>query len=137
MKRKTTLLVDAFINMVLGVLLLAFSPELVCLLGMPASSTSFYPNILGAVFMGITLALVIEAFRETGSEKVGLGLIGAICINLCGGVVLLIWLLLGDLAIPLRGQVLLWGLMVLLLVISLVELVFNLQAASHNADSRE
>jgi len=137
MKRKTTLLVDACINMVLGVLLLAFSPELVCFLGMPASSTRFYPNILGAVFIGITLALVVEAFRESGSEKVGLGLIGAICINMCGGVVLAIWLLFGDLAIPLRGQVLLWGLVVVLLVVSLIELIFNLQAGSHNEGKKE
>jgi hypothetical protein len=43
----------------------------------------------------------------------------------------------GDLAIPLHGLVLLWGLAVLLLFISLVELVFNLQAGSHNEGKKE
>jgi hypothetical protein len=38
----------------------------------------------------------------------GLGLGGAIAINLCGGGVLLLWLASDCLALPLRGRVVLW-----------------------------
>ena len=51
----------------------------------------------------------------------GLGLGGAICINLCGGIVLALWLIAGDLSLPLRGLVLLWGLVVILVGISIFE----------------
>jgi len=82
--KKPTLLVDATVNLVLGILLLAFSPGLANFLGVPQSSTNFYPSILGAVFIGITLALVFEALRSARDGLTGLGLLGAVCINLCG-----------------------------------------------------
>jgi hypothetical protein len=44
----------------------------------------FYPNALGGVLSGIGIALLIEAFREPNG-LVGLGLGGAIAINLCDG----------------------------------------------------
>jgi hypothetical protein len=69
------------------------------------------------------LALVIEYFR--GSAKpAGLGLNGAISINLCGAMLLAGWLLSGKLVIPLRGHVFLWGLAAALVLISGVELLF-------------
>ena len=58
---KIILIVDAVINFVLGVLLLLFTPTIATWLGVPQSSTSFYPNLLGAIFIGITIALVISA----------------------------------------------------------------------------
>ena len=63
---KTILLIDALINFILGILLLIFSPAIVSWLGIPSSSTSFYPNILGAVFLGITIALLIDV---TGKKR--------------------------------------------------------------------
>ena len=127
MSRKITLLVDAFINFLLGALLLAFSPKIVSLLGVPSSVNNFYPNILGAVLVGIGVALVIEAYRKSTNAYVGLGFIGAICINICGGIVLLLWLLFGGLNLPVKGQVFLWILDVVLVVISSIELFINLK----------
>jgi hypothetical protein len=50
-------------------------------------------------------------------------------INLCGGTVLLIWLLSGALALPLRGRVFLWSLAVLLVGISTAELIAQLRGS--------
>ena len=118
--RAQVLFIDGFVNLLLGVALLCF--DLVAdWLGVPASDTTFYPTILGAVLFGIGIALVWEGIRGDG-QLVGLGLGGAIAINLSGGVVLTAWLLFGDLSLPLRGQLILSGLAAILVLISLVEL---------------
>ena len=122
MNKKTTLLIDASINFVLGILLLGFSKKLVNFLGVPETDNFFYPNILGAVFIGITIALILEAYRKHSDKYVGLGLVGAISINLSGGLVLLFWLLFGDLNLPLKGSIFLWVLDILLVVVSFIEL---------------
>ena len=127
MNKKTILLIDASINFILAILLLAFSPALVNFLGVPDTDNSFYPNILGAIFLGITIALVIEANRKHSDRNVGLGLIGAISINLSGGLVLLLWLLLGGLNLPLKGLIFLWVLDILLVIVSSIELYTSLK----------
>jgi peptidoglycan/LPS O-acetylase OafA/YrhL len=121
MTRDPVLLIDALINLLLGVLLLLFRPGLVEFLGIPQAEQTFYPTILGAVLIGIGLALVLEC---SGRPKglVGLGLGGAVAINLCGGVVLAVWLASGRLTMPMRGQAVLWSLVVILVAISVTEL---------------
>jgi hypothetical protein len=85
---------------------------------------SFYPTMLGAVLIGIGLALLLECGgRPRGLAGLGLG--GAITINLCGAIVLGVWLASGRLAIPIHGQVLLWTLVVTLLLISSIELLVH------------
>ena len=120
---KTILFVDAIINFVLGVLLLIFSPEIASWLGVPLSSTSFYPNILGAIFIGITIALLIDVKGKKDSGNMGLGLLGAISINLCGGTMLALWLILGDLELPVRGFTILWIIVFILIIVSVTELI--------------
>ena len=120
MNRDTLLKADAAINLILGVLLMAFPTSLVKALGVPMADPSFYPTILGGVLFGIGLALLIECYRKS-NRFVGLGLVGAIAINLCGGLVLAAWLLSDKLTLPLRGQIFLWSLVVLLVGISLLE----------------
>jgi hypothetical protein len=120
MNRSTLLKADAAINLILGVLLMAFPAKLIKALGVPMADPSFYPTILGGVLFGIGLALLIECYRKS-SRFVGLGLGGAIAINLCGGLVLAAWLLSDRLTLPLRGQIFLWTLVVLLVGISLLE----------------
>ena len=120
MKRSALLMADAIINLVLGVLLLFFPPALVRLLGMPQTGQSFYPSILGAVLFGIGIALLVEYFRRA-EGMVGLGLGGAIGINLCGGLVLAGWLVSGKLTVPLRGYIVFWILVLILVGISAIE----------------
>ena len=121
MKSATLLLVDAGINLVLGLFLLIFPRGIVSLLGIPGAASSFYPNILGAVLFGIGIALLIERYKPR-QGIVGLGLGGAISINLCGGAALAIWLLFGDLAISALGYLLLGALALMLVAISAIEL---------------
>jgi uncharacterized membrane protein len=119
---KTILIIDAAINLVLGLLLLLFPPQVVDFLGVPGSEHRFYPSILGAVLSGIGIALLVECLRRSGS-LVGLGLGGAIAINLCGGLALAGWLAVGELDIAARGRVFLWALATILVVVSSIEVL--------------
>lgn len=120
MQPSSLLKADAAINLILGILLMAFPIRLVEVLGIPSADSSFYPTILGGVLFGIGLALLFECYGKS-SRFTGLGLSGAITINLCGGLVLAAWLLSDKLILPLRGHILLWSLVLLLVGISLLE----------------
>ena len=125
MKNRLILLIDAAINYALGALLLLFCPAIYNFLGVPGAESYFYPNILGAVLFGIGIALTVEALKKDKGIT-GLGLAGAVSINLCGGAVLAFWLIKG-LAVPLKGQVFLWALVIILVGISTVELIAHLK----------
>ena len=112
------LLVDALINLLLGVLLLIYPQWLAEALGMPVVSTTFFPNVLGGVLFGIGLALLI-AYRG-GAQ--GLGLDGAIAINLCGSGVVVGWLVIAPHTIPPRGRITLWIIALVVIAIGLIEL---------------
>jgi hypothetical protein len=120
MKRPFLLKADAAVNLILGILLMAFPTGVVKTLGIPIEVPAFYATILGGVLFGIGLALLMECYWKS-SRFSGLGLGGAIAINVCGGGVLAIWLLSGALTLPLRGRILLWFLVLLLIGLSLLE----------------
>lgn len=127
--RVQLLTIDAIINLVLGVLLIVFSPGVVRAMGVPGGESSFYANILGGVLCGVGVALLIERFRPP-LKVVGLGLGGAVSINLCGGIVLAIWLLSGNLKLTAFGSVALWTLVLLLVGLSLIELYGHIRLVS-------
>ncbi len=137
MRNKTRaflLTVDATVNLALGGLLVVFSRSIVVFLGVPSAESAFYPSLLGAVLFGIGLALLVE--RYSGRHvTMGLGLVGAVTINVCGGIVLAGWLLVGELGLPLRGMVFLWVLVALLLGLSGFELIAEVRGrrAEHAA----
>ena len=124
MNKKVRLLLglDAIINLVLGSILLLYPLGLPSALGLPEPGSYFYSSILGGVIFGIGLALGLEWWRGESILR-GLGLAGAIAINLCGGGVLLYWLITDALGIPLRGTITLSIVAFLVLGIGLVELV--------------
>jgi len=118
--------IDAVINFLLGILLLLtipFPQSMAELLGVPKVEQGFYSSIMGGVFMGIGIGLLLESNRRTHKQMVGLGLGGAIAINLSGGGVLLGWLLFGNLNLTFRGSLFLWAIGLLLVGISSVELI--------------
>ena len=119
--RANLLRVDGVINLFLGVLLMAFPEGLVEALGVPPAESRFYPSLLGAVLFGIGIALLLEANRLPGGI-IGLGLGGAIAINLAAAGGLIYWILWGDLDVPARGRVLLGILSTGLVIISSFEL---------------
>ena len=121
MNRKSILLIDAIINFFLAFLLGIFPKAVISFLGLPVVSNPFYASILGGVFFGIGIALLISRSAKNSSPD-GLGLRGALAINLSGGFVLALWLLFGSLDVPIHGKIIMWALVVILFVLSAVEL---------------
>lgn len=119
-KNRILLLIDGMINTILGILLLLFPIGIAEFLGLPIPTTHFYPSILGAVLFGIGIALFVEVFGSAKPIR-GLGLGGAIAINISGALVLILWLLFGSLSIPFRGRVILWAVGMVVLMIGLLE----------------
>jgi hypothetical protein len=121
-KHHILLTIDGIINLALGILLLLFPLGMAEILGVPKSNLNFYPTILGAVIFGIGIALLIERYGFKRDIR-GLGLGGAIVINLCGAIALLIWLVSTPLNIPLRGYVVLWSIVIIVLSVGIVEIL--------------
>ncbi len=124
--KKVLLLIDAIINLIIGLVLILYPLGMGEIMGLPTATTSFYPSILGAVIFGIGIALYLERSRKT-PDFVGLGIGGAIIINFCGGLALLFFLLFGNLNISLRGFVILWSLVAIVLITGLFELFFHVK----------
>lgn len=133
-KSRILLITDAVFNLTLGILLLLLIPfpeQIPRLLGVPEAAHTFYASMLGAVLVGIGIALLMESYRTKPRQLVGLGLGGAIAINLCGGIILIGWLIFGDIALPLRGIIFLWLIDIGLIIISSFELI--IYQISHTA----
>jgi hypothetical protein len=120
-KHRTLLLVDAVVNLLLGVLLLLAPVGTLQLLGLPSTETYFYAVILGAVIVGIGVALLVELLGAPARTR-GLGLGGAIAINVCGGLALLGWVIVNPFELPLRGTVVLWVVAAVVLGVAIAEL---------------
>ena len=120
--RSLLLTIDSLVNLLLGVLLVVFPRDLISFLGIPAPSSAFYPSLLGAVLFGIGIALWMERGADRARVR-GLGLGGAVVINLCGALVLSAWLLFGDLSLSIKAAAVLWGIVAVLTVVSLAEIV--------------
>jgi NO-binding membrane sensor protein with MHYT domain len=130
--RETSLLtLDAAINLILGILLALFPRTLAAFLGIPMPENAFYASILGAVLVGIGVALLVERYR--GMLRVaGLGVAGAMIINLFGASALVAWLVSGPLDISLRGRLILWGIALLVLATAALELIWQIPNKEHN-----
>ena len=112
------LALDAAINLVLGLCLLVLPRATIAALGLPQTGTLFYVALLGAVLTGIAIAL----WLERGGLGRGLGLPGAIAINLLGAGTVAVWLVRDPFDMPLRGYVVLWAVVVLVLGTAALEL---------------
>lgn len=133
MKREKLLAVDALINFTLGLTFIFYPQLIVNLLGIEISALSTVINILkatiaifGGVLTGIGIALLLESLHRP-KGLVGLGLGGAVVINLCGGIVLAGWLIFGNLVIPKLMLVFLWILVTILVVLSVMEFYIHFQ----------
>ena len=120
-RNKRLLTIDGIINIILGILLLLFPFGIAEYLGVPKSNNYFYPTILGGVILGIGIALLFERYGYANNFR-GLGLGGAIIINIVGSIVLLLWLIFANLQIPFRGYIILWFIGISVFVIGIAEL---------------
>jgi hypothetical protein len=121
-KQRVLLIVDGIINLILGALLLLVPFGMARYLGVPEPASSLYAVVLGAVLLGIGLSLLLEVRKKHLGAR-GLGIGGAIIINFCGAGALLGWLLVTPLELPVRGQVLLWSIVAVVMLVGVVELV--------------
>ena len=78
--------------------------------------------------------LPVERLRR-GPQVSGLGLAGAVAINLCGGLVLAGWLTFAELELPPRGWLFLWALVLLLVGLSGLEIAQQIRARAARQDS--
>jgi hypothetical protein len=116
------LTLDAIINIILGILILLFPLGMDRLLGVPLPGDYFYSTILGAVILGIGIALLIERYGSAKQIR-GLGLGGAIIINFFGSGFLMILLLSSRFNLPLRGYIILWSIVLIVFITGVLELV--------------
>ena len=89
------------------------------LLGLPVGTSGFWPRLLGAVLLGLAGAAFVEG-SASGSKGLGLG--GAVLVNLACAGMLVALLVLGRATGTSRGRAMLWALAVSLLVLSLFEI---------------
>lgn len=125
MSERFALTVDGAIDLALGMLLLLFPRGVLTILGMPLAASAFYPSILGAVLVGIGLALLLQRFGGD-SGVAGLSMEGAAAINVCGAGALVAWLIGGTLDIPGRGYALLWLIALTVLGVAVVEIALRI-----------
>jgi len=123
MKDKNLLLiVDGIINMALGILMLFFPTQMIQTFDLPKAEDNFYINILGAVLFGIGIALLLERLSKQLHVS-GLGIAGAIAINLCGSGTLIAWLLFGNLNLFMGGSILLlWSIALIVSGVAIIEI---------------
>ena len=112
------LLADALLFLAMGAILAVFPAGTISALGLPAGQQGFYRRLLGAVLIAIGLALMMNALPSGLS---GLGLDGAIAVNLSVALALAILLLTGGRKTPARGRRLLWLLVLVLVGLSAVD----------------
>lgn len=113
--------IEFVVKITAGVLLLLAPRTIARVLGLPPAEQPFWPRLLGAVLVGIAVAAVLE-MRLKGAN--GLGLAGAIAINLAGSVVIGSLLILGQAGPLKRGRALLWLAAAALMLLSLVEIAW-------------
>jgi hypothetical protein len=114
MNKKVLLLLDGIGNVALGLILLLLPHQVIRFLSASMASEPMFVSILGAILFAIGVALLLEALKKS-PEHVGLGLTGAVLINLSFAIVLALWLIFGDLNLYPRGSLVLWILVVVLI----------------------
>lgn len=118
MIRSWSLTINAVLYMLLGLLLIYFSTSLGTFQGVSHPGQSFFMRTLGIVLIGVAIALLFERFPRPAVLKTeGLGLVGAICVNLVLTLAIIVggWQRIGNIE--------LWTLVAVIVVISVAEFV--------------
>ena len=109
---------ETLLKLVPGVLLALAPLTTLRIIGLPRPDTGFWPRLCGALLVGMAGAL----FLEGTSRGHGLGLAGAIVINLCGASVLAALLVLDAGPPSRRGRIVVWLIVCLLVTLSVFEI---------------
>jgi hypothetical protein len=104
-----------------GLILLIAPGYAATIFGLPATGAGFWPRVVGALLLGIAAALFLQGEYPAFQALKPAGLIA---VNLTGAAILCLLLVLKRASTVRRGNVLLWGITVTLIVLSLFELSF-------------
>lgn len=102
-----------------GIVLIAMPRLAIKLLGLPFGDNAFWPRLLGGVLIGLAGAFYMEG-AVAGSKGLGLG--GAILINLAAAGAVAGHIVLNRSSGASRGRLILWLLVALLFLLSLIEI---------------
>ena len=117
-KKSVLIELDGYGNIILGLPLLLVPNKVSNFFGL-SMDQPLYPILLGAILIGIGIALLLECYSK---KHQGLGIAGAICINLTVGIILGFWLILNHSVLSNHGYIVLWFLVVILIGIGSIEL---------------
>jgi hypothetical protein len=104
-----------------GLILLTIPLTTIKVLGLPRSETPFWPRLLGAVLLGLATATFMDASVRLGH---GLALGGSFAINVVSALTLGAILTLQKGPTPLRGRIVLWGLVAVLIVLAFLQIAY-------------
>ncbi len=125
MTASNLLSLEVLVHAGLALLLLAVPGLLIRTLGWPPEPMRFWPRLLGAMQAAIALGIVTTLMRWShDGMSAGIGLAGAIVINLTMAFALFSMLFLGPYAPTRRGRFVIGVLAGILLLLALVEIAY-------------
>ncbi len=130
--RAALLIIDAATDLILGFFLVFFPLKVLDFLGLPVEMPPFYATILGGVLIGIGVALLI-ALSPGRRGREGLGLGGALIINLFAALALASLLIVGRISVSIIGYLILLGLLIFLVLLCGAELLVHLSDRKHTS----
>ena len=110
--------IETLLKLVFGLVLATVPLTAARLFGLSRPDSGFWPRLLGGVLIGLAGATFLEGWIKNAH---GLGLGGCLIINLAAAAILFALLVLGKATDLRRGRLLLWGIVILLIVLSLLE----------------
>ena len=101
---------------------LALAPKLLArITGLPPAESPFWPRLLGGILIGIAVAALVEVRFKS---SIGLGLAGAVSVNVAAAATIGSLLILGQGGSSRRGRFALWLAAAGLLILALVEIAW-------------
>ncbi len=134
MQKSLLLEIDGIVNLMFGLVLILLPRNLLAAIGLPIDGSMFYAVVLGVVLTGIGVALFLERHGRNAGVS-GLGLEGAIVINVLGALGVIWMLLFGEMQIPIGGRIALWVVAGGVLAIALLEAPHCLRNRRRSADA--
>jgi len=113
--------IEFVVKLASGALLVLAPRMLARIAGLPPAEQPFWPRLLGGVLIGIAVAALVEVRFKS---SIGLGLAGAVSVNVATAATLGSMLILGQGGPSRRGRFALWLASAGLVILALVEIAW-------------
>ena len=114
---------DALLKLAAGLPLAILPKATVAVFGLPRVQNGFYVRLLGAVLVGLAVAIIAEG--RSGHTQAGLGPAGALSVNIAGGIVLIGQIVFGRSDLTFRGRLLCWGILAAMSALAIAEFALS------------